>query len=258
MVRAITVFSFATSISAYTISSSSSSSSSSSFSSLSEIKNVLSSDEMIYFGGDGGIRIIRRSEYANYTRGMSAETAKQLYQKRNEKIDGNPEDSKIQKHCEQHQVFAMKPVQTYVDWDVPMSGVLLAPPDSPATIGVNEGFSISNSFTASATANFNLIKNFMKSTFDISSTRTWLATDMGDYKFSVPPGKFGAVVINPITIRHSGYLDVGCIGQANRTEFSSESYQSKSYSDMLWVEGLIGLCVGDTYPLKMCFGEDTL
>ncbi|RKF81715.1 putative celp0028 effector like protein [Golovinomyces cichoracearum] len=277
MVRAIIVFSIATSVSSATTSSSSSSSSSSSFSSLSEIKNELSPDEMIFFGREGRIQVIRRSEYATYTQGitiataeqhyvnitnntggMSTDKTKQLHHRAAEEIDRDSEGLKIQKRCQQHQVFTMKPVETYVDWDIPMSGVLLAPSDSPASVSVNEGFSITNSFSASASANFKFIKDFMKSTFDVSNTRSWTATSMGDYKFSVPPGKFGAIVINPITIRHSGHLDIGCIGQTKRTEFSSESYQSKKYSDMLWIEGLIGLCVGDTYPLKMCFGEGTL
>ncbi|RKF54012.1 putative celp0028 effector like protein [Golovinomyces cichoracearum] len=280
MVRAIIVFSIATSVSAATTSPSSSSSSfssGSSFSSLSEIKNELSPDEMIFFGREGRIQVIRRSEYATYTQGITIATAeqhyvnitnntggmrtdktKQLYQRTAEEIDRDSEGLKMQKRCQQHQVFTMKPVESYVDWDIPMSGVLLAPSDSPASISVNEGFSIANSVSASVSANFALIKNFLKSTFDVSNTRSWTATSMGDYKFSVPPGKFGAIVINPITIRHSGHLDIGCIGQAKRTEFSSESYQSKKYSNMLWIEGLIGLCVGDTYPLKMCFGEGTL
>ncbi|KAI6248621.1 hypothetical protein HI914_03312 [Erysiphe necator] len=223
------------------------------------LPRTLNADEMIHFDSKGHVEVVPRSDYLNYTGGVPIARPEQLYA--NFTVDVEEEtnaEHKIEKRCKKQTVFTMKPAQTYVNWDVPMSGVVLAPPNSPASVSINEGFHIQNSLSSPPSLAINQIKQFMKLTFGISYSKSWTSSYKTGYTFSVPAGKFGVVVINPLTTRHSGYVDMGCIGQAKRTEFFGESYQPKAYSNMEWVEGLIGLCVGDTYPLHKCFGEGTL
>lgn len=67
------------------------------------------------------------------------------------------------------------------------------------------------------------------------------------------------MVSNPATTRHSGRVDIGCIAEAtDTTYFTADSYSSKAYGGLSWVEGTITLCTGDTYPLPRCSGEGTL
>ncbi|RKF53255.1 putative celp0028 effector like protein [Erysiphe neolycopersici] len=225
----------------------------------SNIQHILAADEMIHFNSKGNVEVVKRSEYLKYTGGVPIATPEQRYV--NFTIDTEEEaetQHKIEKRCQKQTIFTMKPTQTYVNWDVPMSGIVLAPPDSTASLDINEGFTIENSLVSTQTLASGKIRNFMKHSFGTSFSKSWTTSSSHSYYFTVPPGKFGAIVINPLTTRHSGYVDIGCIGQAKRTEFSGESYRPKSYSDKEWVEGLIGVCVGDTFPLRKCFGEGTL
>jgi hypothetical protein len=100
---------------------------------------------------------------------------------------------------------------------------------------------------------------FLSTTFSISYTETWSSSYAAAYTFSIPTGKYGAVVSNPSTTRHSGYVDIGCIAEgATRTTFMADSYSSKSYDSLAWVDGVIQLCTGDTFPLPRCTGDGTL
>ncbi|POS87015.1 hypothetical protein EPUL_003606, partial [Erysiphe pulchra] len=209
----------------------------------SRIGHILSADEMIHIDSKGRVEVVLRSEYLKYTGGVPIANVEQRYA--NFTLDTEEEaetQHKIEKRCKKQTVFTMKPTQTYVNWDVPISGVVLAPPNSAVSIGISEGFNIQNSLSSAPSAALNKIKGFMKLVFGVSYGKSWTSSYRSGYTFSVPAGKFGAVVINPLTTRHSGYVDMGCIGQGKRTEFSGESYHSKSNSKMEWVEGLIGLC----------------
>jgi hypothetical protein len=42
------------------------------------------------------------------------------------------------------------------------------------------------------------------------------------------------------------------------TPYQADSFEEKSYGDLKWVNGVIGLCTGDEFPLKRCLGEGTL
>ncbi|EPQ61702.1 hypothetical protein BGT96224_4402 [Blumeria graminis f. sp. tritici 96224] len=152
----------------------------------------------------------------------------------------------------------MNPVEVFLNWDVPVSNVVLAPPMNSVSLNINQGFSIGNSVKTSLSTNIKAIKKFLSSSFSVGFSKQWTTAYSAGYRFSIPPGKYGVIVSNPLTTRHSGFMDVGCIGQAERTEFFSDTYQGKDFSDMSWVEGVIGLCVSDTYPVKRCLGSGTM
>jgi hypothetical protein len=143
---------------------------------------------------------------------------------------------------------------------VPMSSVLLAGSSGTTTVAVTEGYSISNSVSVGVSSQLTLVEDFLSTTFSISYTETWTSTYSASYSFQIPAGKYGAVVSNPATTRHSGRVDIGCIADAGveTTYFTADSYNSKAYGGLSWVEGTISLCTGDTYPLPRCIGEGTL
>lgn len=138
-----------------------------------------------------------------------------------------------------------------------MSQVVKGNTDS-TSVSVTEGFTIGNSLTVSESIGAT-VEGFLSSTFSISYTETWSSFFAAAYTFSVPEGKFGAVVSNPSTTRRSGHVDIGCVGvQGERYDFTSDSYSSKSYDALAWVDGVISLCTGDSFPLPRCLGEGTL
>lgn len=225
----------------------------------SRLGHLLSADEVILFNNEGRVEIMSRSESLKFTGGLPVARKEQRYANFTLDIDEDINtENKIQKRCKRQKVFTMKPAETYVNWDVAMSGVIRAPPHSNATINVASGYWIGNSLSVSIPATLDIIKEFLSASLGISYGRTWTTTYSAGYTFLIPAGKYGAIVSNPIATRHSGYVDLGCLGNSKRVEFSGESYRSKSYSDMAWVDGIIGLCLGDTYPLPRCTGKGTL
>lgn len=224
---------------------------------VSSSQRVLSADEMLFFTSDGRVETIKRINYREHTEGVAVATNIQHNYNFTTDFDGNTAP-KIEKRCAVHKVWTLKPTERYVDWDIPMTEVVQAPPDSSVDLAVTEGFSMGNSLSVTTASTIEIVESFFSQSLGINHSKQWTLTYSTGYKFKLPPGKFGAVVINPMTTRHSGYLDIGCVGRAKRTEFSGESYESKSYSDNTWFEGLIGLCIGDTYPLHKCFGEGIL
>lgn len=91
-----------------------------------------------------------------------------------------------------------------------------------------------------------------------SWSETWTSSYQSTISFPVPKGKYGAIVSNPFTTRYTGRVDIGCIGYPSESyEFQADAYTSRSYGEMDWVDGVISLCTGDTYPLQKCIGEGT-
>ncbi|RKF61349.1 putative celp0028 effector like protein [Erysiphe neolycopersici] len=225
----------------------------------SQLGHLLNADEVILYNSEGRIEIVPRSESLHYLGDLPVAKAEQRYANftvavEEDKNTGN----KIQKRCKRQKVFTMKPVETYVNWDVAMSGVIRAPPHARATILVGSGYRISNSLSVNSPISLDVVQKYLTHSLGISYSKSWTTLYSSGYSFGVPPGKYGAIVSNPIATRHSGYMDIGCLGDSKRVEFSGESYQSKGYSGLTWVDGIIGLCVGDTYPLPRCFGNGTL
>lgn len=138
-----------------------------------------------------------------------------------------------------------------------MSSVLHATSAS-TTVSVTEGYSITNTISVGVSATFDIISDYLSTTFNINYSESWASSYSAAYTFSIPQGKYGVVVSNPLTTRHSGFVDIGCIGESERTYFQGDSYNSKAYGGLSWVDGTISLCTGDTYPVPMCLGGGTL
>jgi hypothetical protein len=227
---------------------------------------MLTEDDIILYGKNGRMEVMKRAEYS-----VIAATASPFYNGTNPapsnatvyKATSSPTVDELSTRalgarCSTETVFTLNPVETFLNWDVLMSQVVKANTDG-TSVSVTEGFSIDNSISVSESATLSTVDQFLSTTFSISYTETWSSSYAAAYTFSVPTGKYGAVVSNPSTTRHSGYVDIGCIAEgATRTTFTADSYTSKSYDSLAWVDGVIQLCTGDTFPLPRCLGSGTL
>ncbi|KAI0991955.1 hypothetical protein K3495_g16231 [Podosphaera aphanis] len=229
----------------------------------SNTNHELTADNMILFGINGEVNVVSRAEFEQSTNRAPIATAEQhnaknpkyATQGKREVDEATPD---VEKRCPKHTVWTLNPAETFYDWDIPMSTVIHAPKNDAALVNVDSGYWVGNSLAVSTSASLDSVKKFLFNNFGLSVTSSWTTTYSTSYGFKIPPGKYGAVVSNPLTTRHSGYMDEGCIGSAKRTEFSSDSFQSKSHGGVSWVQGTIGLCIGDTYPLARCYGNGTL
>ncbi|TQS34245.1 hypothetical protein Golomagni_05379 [Golovinomyces magnicellulatus] len=226
-------------------------------SSSSQKQPLLSADDLIVFDKKDGVKIVNRKEYMAHTRKIPIATVEQHYNNETRSED-NEIENPIRKRCVQHQVVTMKPVERFVDWDVLMSGVILAPPNRTASVNVGEGYRMTNKLNVPASISRKFIETFLSKALKVGFDDVWTTTSGTGFAFTIPPGYFGAIVSNPMTTRYSGYLDSGCIGSSERTEFSSDTYTSQDFEGLSWVEGVIGLCVGKTFPLPRCIGDGFL
>ena len=106
-------------------------------------------------------------------------------------------------------VFTLDPVNNFLNWDMLMSQVVKANTDGPA-VSITEGFSLDNSISVFESATLSKMDQFLSTTFSISYTETWYSSFAAVYTFTVPTGKYGAVVSNPQTTRYSGYVNIRC------------------------------------------------
>ncbi|TQS35580.1 hypothetical protein Golomagni_03995 [Golovinomyces magnicellulatus] len=225
--------------------------------SFSIVKRILTADEIIIFNNEGRNEVVPRSEYTTYIGDVALATPEQHNGDLKEIAEREPKSHLIEKRCEKQEVFTLLPTEKYINWDVPMSGVIHAPADSAVTISVSSGKMITNKLKVSGKESFDAINKFLLKAVGVSYSKSWTTRYTTKYSFKIPAGRYGAIVLNPITTRHSGFMDTGCIGNTKRTEFSGESYESKAYSKMKWVDGIIGLCLGDTYPLLRCLEKSS-
>lgn len=178
------------------------------------------------------------------------------------------EGTKIAKRCKKQDIFTMNPDQVFLNWDVPMSSVVRSlalnttgtSPTSPVTtVSVTAGYTIGNELSVSQGFGYSIIEGFLSGTTTISYSQSWTSSYTAAYTFQVPSGKYAVVVSNPSTTRKTGWVDTGCPGETgNRVEYVADSYDSKAYGGLSWVDGIISLCTSDTYPVPRCVGGGTI
>lgn len=229
----------------------------------SDINRNLNEDDVILFSKDGQFKVVPRSEYDVHFNDIASATPEQ-HHGNFVNVEEKPTSQNIvkrqdiDKSCDKHSVFSVRPTERYINWDVPMSSVVRAPANSSASVSVSSGYWIGNSLRVSSSRNLEDVKLFIVKSLGVAYDKSWTTTFSAGYSYTIPKGRYGAIVSNPLTTKHSGYLDIGCIGRTTRTEYSFESYNSKDFAQMKWVDGVISLCLGDTYPLPKCLGNGTL
>jgi hypothetical protein len=144
----------------------------------------------------------------------------------------------------------------FLGWDVQMSQVVKG---APTSISVSSGYSISNTISVGTSSQLTLVKDFLSVSMHVDYSRSWQSTQSQQFQVSVPEGKYGAFVSNPWTNRASGNIWTGTIGgEGSLTYYQGDSFDSKKFDNMEWVDGVISLCTGDSFPLKRCLGEGTM
>jgi hypothetical protein len=144
----------------------------------------------------------------------------------------------------------------FLGWDIQMSQVVKG---APTSISISSGYSISNTISVGASSQLTFIKDFLSVTMHIDYSQSWQSTQSQQFQVSVPEGKYGAFVSNPWTNRASGNIWMGTIGgEGSLTHYQGDSFESKKFDDMKWVDGVISLCTGGSFPLKRCLGEGTM
>jgi len=229
-------------------------------------RRMLTEDDIILYGKDGRVEVMKRADYSIiaasdspfYNADNAPPANATIYKATSPTTSVELPSRALGARCSTETVFTLDPVQTFLNWDVLMSQVVKANTEG-TSVSVTEGFQIDNSISVSESATLSTVDQFLSTTFSISYTETWSSSYAAAYTFSIPTGKYGAVVSNPSTTRHSGYVDIGCIAEgATRSTFQADSYTSKSYDSLAWVDGVIQLCTGDTFPLPRCTGGGTL
>jgi hypothetical protein len=178
------------------------------------------------------------------------------------------EGANIEKRCKKRDIYTLNPDQVFLNWDVPMSSVVRSlalnttgtSPISPVTtVAVTAGYTIANELSVSQGFGYGIIEGFLSGTTTVSYSQSWTSSYTAAYTFQVPSGKYAVVVSNPSTTRRTGWVDTGCPGEAgNRIEYVGDSYESKAYGGLSWVDGIISLCTSDTYPVPNCVGSGTI
>lgn len=160
--------------------------------------------------------------------------------------------------CGYHQIITKGTDQTFMNWDVPMSSVVKANAESVYTyIQLTEGYSIENSLSIATTASA-AVTGWLSVSVGVTVGKSWTSQQTAGYAYYIPAGKYGIVVSNPWVRRQRGSVAIGCAGSPSSVEqFTADSYTSKSYGDLAWVTGVIGLCTSTEYPMPCCQGSCT-
>ncbi|KAF8859174.1 hypothetical protein BDZ45DRAFT_714175 [Acephala macrosclerotiorum] len=223
-------------------------------------KRNLTENEIIIWGSNGRVEVMNKSDFAllasqsSLSFNLTAPTPTSL----NKTLSNNTLPSRsLSARCSTETIFTMNPVESFLNWDVPMSSILKAN-TATTTVSVTEGYTITNTVSVGVSTSLTLVEKYLSTTFSINYSEAWASSYSAAYAFTIPQGKYGVVVSNPLTTRHSGFVDIGCVGEAERTYFQGDSYSSKAYGGLSWVDGTISLCTGDTYPVPMCNGDGTL
>lgn len=166
------------------------------------------------------------------------------------------DSSDLSKRFDSGTIIVTNPQSRFLGWDVLMSQVVKG---APTTVTVSSGYDISNSITVGTSASFTLIKDFLESSLSIDYSESWTSSQSQQFTAEVEAGKYGGFVSNPWTTRQSGHVFKGVIGSEGEwTYYQADSFESKSFDQMQWVDGVISLCTSDTFPVPRCLGEGTL
>ncbi|KAH7374283.1 hypothetical protein BKA66DRAFT_422742 [Pyrenochaeta sp. MPI-SDFR-AT-0127] len=153
-------------------------------------------------------------------------------------------------------IIIPNPSSRFLGWDTLMSAVVKG---APTEIAVSAGYSVSNSISVGVGAEFSIIENFLSVSMSIDYSQSWESNQSQQFTASVPEGKFGAFVSNAWTHRESGNIWRGKIGgEGSLSYYQADSFDSRSYGNLNWVDGVIVLCTGDSFPLQRCLGGGTL
>jgi hypothetical protein len=220
---------------------------------------AVGADDVILYG-NGRLSILKRSDFADLEAARTAGTAPPKPGYLDETLTtytGNDTNRPtLQLNKRDATLIIPNPNTRFLGWDVQMSQVTKG---APTSISVSSGYSISNTISVGTSSSLTLVKDFLSVSMSVDYSHSWQSTQSQVFQASVPEGKYGAFVSNPWTNRASGNVWTGTIGgEGSLTPYQGDSFESKKFDNMEWVDGVISLCTGDSFPLKRCLGEGTL
>jgi hypothetical protein len=208
--------------------------------------------------GNGRFTVMKRSDFEELdaARKSGVVPPKPAYLDENH-YSGNETVSPANKHLKRAtSIIIPNPNSRFLGWDVQMSQVTKG---APTTISVASGFSVSNTISVGMSSTLTLVQDFLQVSMSVDYSQSWQTTQSQTITAEVPKDKYGAFVSNPWTNRASGNVWTGSIGgDGELSYYQADSFDSKKYDNMEWVDGVISLCTGDEFPLKRCLGEGTL
>lgn len=146
--------------------------------------------------------------------------------------------------------------QTFVDWDVQMSPVVIGTGTTGMDVSVMSGYTVSNSVSVSAGLDLNFIKDKLGGSVGIDYSRTWTTQTAVTVKGTVADGYSGVMITKPIKTRKTGRVLKGCLGsQTEDGTFSADSLEDGSYAGVKWISGAITMCSKKEFPLSRCSGS---
>jgi hypothetical protein len=218
-------------------------------------------DDVILYG-NGRLSVMKRSDFTELEAARKSGTAPPKPSHLDDTLitySGNqtlPSTNQTLEKRDETTIIIPGPKSRFLGWDVQMSQVVKG---APTSISVTSGYSISNTISVGTSSQLTLIKDFLSVSMSVDYSQSWQSTQSQVFQVSVPEGKYGAFVSNPWTNRASGNVWTGTIGgEGVLTAYQADSFEAKKFDTMEWVDGVISLCTGDTFPLKRCLGEGTL
>lgn len=170
-------------------------------------------------------------------------------------VEARDETGLHARQCEYQTAVITDRTQTFVDWDVQMSPVVIGT-GSGIDVYVSQGYSVSNSVSVSAGLDLKFIKDKLGGSLGIDYSRTWSTQTAINIKGTVPNGYSGVMITKPIKTRKYGRALKGCLGSQTQTgTFMADSFQEGSYGGVKWVSGAITMCTKKQFPLSRCNGQ---
>ncbi|KAE8354334.1 hypothetical protein BDV28DRAFT_85662 [Aspergillus coremiiformis] len=214
----------------------------------------ISPDMAIVLLGDGTSKVVQKRDLASHLNGARLQApADDFHSFRSGGFVSH------QKRADPQFIIPL-PDQEFLGWDIAMSSVTHAN-EAPATVAIAAGQSVANSVTVGASFTAT-VADWLQIGGHIDYQNTVTNTLTGTATMTIPQGRWGAIVSNPLTYRRRGYVFTGAPGRAQYEYFQADSFEPQSVSyetaQLNWVKGVITTCLGDGYPLKMCNGEGVL
>ncbi|KPM36377.1 hypothetical protein AK830_g10199 [Neonectria ditissima] len=221
-------------------------------------EHILKHDEVILYGEDGRMEVVHEAVYQQLVEanGYSIDTPEvdEAFMNKSEKF--NHLDSRAS--CAYTTALITDKTQSFIDWDVQMSPVVIGTGKNGIDVYVSSGYSVANSVTVSGSADLGFVKDRLGVTFGVSFSRTWTTATVVNIKGTVENGWSGVMITKPFKTRRYGRNMRGCIGSMKQTgTFMADSYKEGSYAGVKWVSGAITMCTKKQFPLTRCNGGGT-
>ncbi|OJJ42221.1 hypothetical protein ASPZODRAFT_125875 [Penicilliopsis zonata CBS 506.65] len=221
---------------------------------------VLQPDEVILYG-EGRMEVVHESIFhgllADQEISLEAPEVDESFLSFNSSDLSSDLEARDEVSCGRTLALVTTSTQTFIDWDVQMSPVVIGTGTNGLNVYVSSGYSVSNSVSVSAGLDLGEITSKLSAiSTGIDYTRTWSTQTVIQVNGNVPNGFSGVMITKPIKNRKYGKTMTGCIGsQTQSGTFMADSFEQGSYAGVSWVSGAITMCVKKQFPLTRCTGS---